>query len=185
MQNDAAKYKDPGGKADLSATLASLSDLIARLTHLVTSEDQRADLQLLQVITARLHRSAIQSAANPVTTGLQHFEPERFHRLLDLAGPRHASELLSRLAEDLADTRAKTAMAAGLRDWPSLRNASHVLISLSGSVGAVSLQHLAERLNATAQAQDDATLAAIIGIALAELDTLIAIVAATKPKPCP
>lgn len=180
MQNSDAKHE-----SHLAAVLASLSQTIATLAPLATSEGQRADVQLLQIIAARLHRSVAAAPLTTTTTGLQHYEPERFRRLLDLAGPRHAPELLARLAEDLADTRTKTATSATLRDWSTLRAASHVLISLAGSVGALSLHRLAERLNLAAQTPDEPAIADLIPATLAELDALITIVATTSPDDQP
>ena len=168
---------------DLPATLAALTGVVARLGALLRTEGQRADLQLLQTIAARLHRSvAAPKASASATPGLLQFEPDRFHRLLELAGPKHSSELLARLGDDLSATRAKLSMAAQSQDWQSLHQASHVLVSLSGSVGALSLQHLSEKLNALANAKDSLGLADLMTTTLAELDALIAIVATTSAR---
>lgn len=82
------------------------------------------------------------------------FDPDKLLRLLDLAGPEVAGELLDRLAEDLGTVGAVLSAAAPARDIAALRAQTHVLISLAGAVGAERLQHLAEDLNAAAHAAD-------------------------------
>lgn len=83
------------------------------------------------------------------------FDPEKLLRLLDLAGPEVAGELLDRLDEDLETVDAVLSDAAPARDVPALRAQTHVLISLAGAVGAERLQHLAEDLNAAAHAGNE------------------------------
>jgi hypothetical protein len=112
-------------------------------------------------------------------TGLGAFDAQRLHRLLDLAGPKHAPDLLARLSEDLTKARDQAARAAQTSDWATLRGASHVLIALGGTVGASSLQALATQVNTAAQAQQDEALRPLLPRMLAETDALIGIVAAT------
>ncbi|TAG29110.1 MAG: hypothetical protein EAZ40_02920, partial [Rhodobacterales bacterium] len=64
-------------------------------------------------------------------------------------------------------------------DWDALREGSHILISLAGSAGALSLQTMAEALNTAAHAQDGAAAHALVPGLVAELDALIALVRAT------
>lgn len=64
-----------------------------------------------------------------------------------------AIELLARLTEDLIATDTLETGAA-VADWKRLREGSHALISLAGSVGALSLQSMSEDLNAVAHRQD-------------------------------
>ena len=102
--------------------------------------------------------------------------------LLDLAGPDLAEELLARLTEDLTTTGEKLELGTAETDWTLLREGSHVLISLAGSVGALSLQGMAETLNALAHRQDSEALLVLMPPLAAELATLINLVHA-RPTP--
>lgn len=75
---------------------------------------------------------------------------DTFERLMSIAGPAAARELLDRLDDDLR--RTETELAAGLaaEDRGAIRAATHVLIALAGAVGAERLQALAQTLNAMA-----------------------------------
>lgn len=167
--------------SEIDAALDRLHLAINQLEALVSSDTQRADLDALHRAALRLGGAKLPPGKPAAATGMKQFEPARFQRLLHLAGPENGAELLARLSEDLIATRDQCSMAMTGMEWPVLRSASHVLISLAGSVGAVSLQTLAERMNAAAHATDRATLAALMPEALGELDALIAVVAATRP----
>ena len=82
-------------------------------------------------------------------------------------------DALARLTEDLTSTRDLLETGANQTDWKSLREGSHVLISLSGSVGALSLQAMSESLNAIAHRQDSDALATLMPPLAEELVTLI------------
>ncbi len=161
--------------------LAEVGRALEALAPHLHSADDQATLARLKADVARLSRPAEQP---PI--GLRSFDPTRFQRLIDLAGPAMADTLLTHLADDLARCRAM-AMAAdggpeGKHDWATLRESSHILISLAGSVGALSLQNLAETLNTAAHGQDGTTTQALIPAVVCELDALIALVRAT-PTP--
>jgi hypothetical protein len=110
------------------------------------------------------------------------FDPDRLPRLLDLVGPAEAGSFLAQLDQDLSDCAASLAVAADRQDLATFREASHVLISLSGSVGALALQSLAEAMNAAAHAGNSAALADIYSQIAPDLARLIAVVRAT-PNP--
>lgn len=109
------------------------------------------------------------------------FDPRLLRRLIDLAGPANASELLARLSEDLSTARNQASRAAQSDDWATLRGASHVLIALAGSVGARSLHALAIEVNAAAHAEQTEALVTLLSDLLAETDALICVVSATTP----
>jgi hypothetical protein len=106
------------------------------------------------------------------------FDRDRFQRLLDLIGSAETPVFLAQLALDLSGCGDAIARAAVTRDWESLRGASHVLISLAGSVGATSLHALAERLNLAASGHDTAALADVTADLAADLAALVALVRA-------
>jgi len=96
-----------------------------------------------------------------------------FADLLDLAGAESARELLERLLSDLG--RIERGLVRGLaeNDLQQLRADSHVLIAISGAVGAERLRALAEELNDAAQCADLAALHLLGNSALTQTDWLI------------
>lgn len=160
-----------------TAALAKLGRAIAALTPHLQSADDLATLARLQADFARLSGPA----ENPAL-GLRDFDPGRFQRLLDLAGPAMASTLLAHLADDLARCRTLALTGSREQDWDALRESSHILISLAGSVGALSLQAMAETLNTAAHGHEATATSALVPALVGELDALIALVQAT-PSP--
>jgi len=70
-----------------------------------------------------------------------------FDGLLATIGKDTMTELLVRVDSDLQDVSAKVSTALETHDWGLTRQASHVLISVAGAIGATELQHRAQRLN--------------------------------------
>lgn len=103
------------------------------------------------------------------------FDPAVLPRLIDLAGPATASELLTRFHTDL--TQAEVDLAIGITEpEPArLRGATHVLISLAGAAGAMGLCQLARDLNAAAQDDDPVACRRLAGPVLIELARLFAV----------
>jgi hypothetical protein len=158
------------------AALADLCEAVSALTPHLHSADDQAALSRLKAEVGRLSRPAVPA------TGISNFDPTRFQRLIDMAGPTMAGTLLEHLANDLGRCRSLAINGAADLDWDALRESSHILISLAGSVGALSLQAMAETLNAAAQAEDAPTTRATLPALGTELDALIALVGAT-PTP--
>lgn len=86
------------------------------------------------------------------------FDEQALARLLALAGPCDAPELMRRLIADVRDVA--TGMTAGLvnRDRVAMRKHSHVLLAIAGTIGAQHIYHLAQLLNQCAK--DDECVAA-------------------------
>jgi Hpt domain len=110
------------------------------------------------------------------------FDPDRLRRLLDLVGPTEARIFLTQLDRDLTDCAQSIAVATDRGDWTALREASHVLVSLAGSAGALALQSLAEAMNTAANAQNAPLLADLYVQMVPDLTRLIDVVRAT-PDP--
>lgn len=161
-----------GALADLRRAIRAVQP------HLITSYDQ-ADLALIEQAVNRLAQPRATE-----TLGISDFDPTRLAHLLQITGPSLGPELLARLTEDLTATQETLAegvrSADGSADWKRLREGSHVLISLSGSVGALSLQAMSETLNAVAHAQDRDALVALMPPLAAELSALIRLIRATR-----
>lgn len=89
---------------------------------------------------------ALPSAAlQPATLPDQ--DTAHFERLLDLAGPVAAAELLKHLRTDLIGVRLALPNTADRLDWHVIEAKTHVLIAVAGAIGARRLQAVAETLN--------------------------------------
>jgi HPt (histidine-containing phosphotransfer) domain-containing protein len=165
-----------GGSTAKSRALEGLRAAVAALRPHLTTPTQQADLMLIEETVDRLAEPAKSSP-----TGLMEFDASRLSHLLEITGPDLAIELLARLTEDLITTQDMLDRGAAEADWKRLREGSHVLISLSGSVGALSLQSMAEGVNAIAHRQDRDGLAALMPALGSELASLIQLIRATQP----
>jgi HPt (histidine-containing phosphotransfer) domain-containing protein len=159
-----------------SKALADLLHAVKALRPHVTSPDDQAALYLIEQTVAGLAETP-----SPGPVSLMDFDPSRLSHLMEITGPDLAVELLARLTEDLTTTQSKLIDGAATQDWKALREGSHVLISLSGSVGALSLQTMAESLNAIAHGQDAAAVDSLMPALKAELASLIQLIQGTRP----
>jgi HPt (histidine-containing phosphotransfer) domain-containing protein len=159
-----------------SGALSDLRRAVQALRLLVRSPDDLAELSVIDAALLRLSQPARSTGI-----GIADFDPTRLAGLLQITGPELAPELLARLTEDLTNTQDTLTAAAPSADWKRLREGSHVLISLAGSVGALSLQALSESLNAMAHAQDSDALVDLMPPLDAELAALIRLIRATRP----
>ena len=107
---------------------------------------------------------------------------KRFDALLAVAGPEGARELLQRLHEDLGAVRATLDAAVATGDIPEIRAQTHILIALSGAVGAERLHQLAEVLNIAAKRRRSGDLGALYAPCRADLGALIDLVMAEAAK---
>ncbi|MFV2033659.1 MAG: response regulator [Halocynthiibacter sp.] len=105
--------------------------------------------------------------------GLEDLDETRFLRLLEIAGPEGAKELLLRLHSDLSDVHTKLLKSISQLDHTELRAQSHVLISLAGAVGADRLQRQAEALNSAAHLHEDLAIGRLGRAADRQLRSLI------------
>lgn len=85
------------------------------------------------------------------------------------------SDLRIKLFVDLRSARAGIQQASDHGDLIAARSASHVMISLAGAIGAKRLQDLAQRLNATAHAGEDASVRSSADGCLSELDQVLSV----------
>lgn len=101
------------------------------------------------------------------------FDHARFQGLMAVAGPEGARELLDRVIEDLHRVERETVQALGEGDRAEVRAQTHVLIAVSGAVGAVRLQGLAQDLNTLAHDRDAPDMTVLGEDLLEELDRMI------------
>ncbi|BDW84781.1 hypothetical protein [Roseicyclus marinus] len=97
----------------------------------------------------------------------------RFAALLAAAGADRA-ELLERLGADLGSVLVALDGALAAGDVPEIRAQTHILIAVSGAVGADRLYRLAEVLNIAAKRRRIADLPALYAPCRADLVDLIA-----------
>lgn len=164
----------PATDDPMQGPLQELRRAVEALRPYLETSDQQADLFVIEDALARL------SAPPATTTPLGDFDPSRLSHLLEITGPDLAAELLARLTEDLTATQDLLETGVAQSDWKHLREGSHVLISLSGSVGALSLQAMSESLNAIAHRQDQDALDALMPPLSGELVALIQLIRATR-----
>lgn len=165
----------PEAADPIRGPLQDLRRAVEALRPHLLAVDQLADLSLIEAAVSRL------SAPFPAATVLAQFDPNCLEHLLTITGPGLAGELLARLTEDLTATQELLDTGAETADWKRLREGSHVLISLSGSVGALSLQAMSESLNAIAHQQDRTALDTLMPPLSGELAALIQLIRATRP----
>jgi HPt (histidine-containing phosphotransfer) domain-containing protein len=104
-------------------------------------------------------------------------DESRLDRLLVLAGPDTGAELLLRLDQDLARIATALAEAIAQDDRAKIRTETHILISVAGTVGALSLSDDARSLNLAARNAEAALPSPLIHSIPRDLATLRAVVA--------
>jgi CheY-like chemotaxis protein len=117
---------------------------------------------------AALDRLATPAAAPPA-------EPvslEIYNGLADAIGSAAMTDLLGKIDTDLAKAEAEVSRAVSGRDAALLANATHVLISVCGAVGAERVRTLAQRLNAAANGRTEEDVGALAAEMAAQLRAL-------------
>jgi len=107
-------------------------------------------------------------------------DDQRLPRLLALAGPDIARDLLDRLMSDLSGVERGLVQAGTGPDWEAIRGHTHVLIALAGAVGGLRLQARAEALNQLAHRADRSGLPARLQGVLTLLDGMIQFVSQVR-----
>ncbi|HCY99001.1 MAG: hypothetical protein A3D16_06635 [Rhodobacterales bacterium RIFCSPHIGHO2_02_FULL_62_130] len=107
------------------------------------------------------------------------FDPTTLNRLLQLAGPDFAGELLRRLHDDL--TTVANRMTADATDCAVVQAQCHVLIALAGTAGAPDLHADADRLHQLALDRDTAGMAALLPAVVRATHDLIRAIAGASP----
>ena len=108
---------------------------------------------------------------------------ERLDVLLQTAGPEQQTELLERLGEDLHAVQMALDGAVESLDIAEIRAQTHILIAISGAVGADRLCQLSEVLNIAAKRRRVDQVPVLYQEVRCDLRDLITLVAAL-PRPC-
>jgi CheY-like chemotaxis protein len=109
-------------------------------------------------------------------------QPEIYNGLKEIIGNDSMLELLSKVQSDLEEVCAGLLKGASELDIVPIRAQTHILISIAGAIGAVNLQHIAEKLNATAKSENwdeispdtakcEAAVRAVLGFVVQELNS--------------
>lgn len=160
----------------LKQTIAGLRDVLHRIGS------QNTDTTLAPLIADAIARAGL---AHQLVAGVAPLEKAAlpfivdqkvFQRLMILAGPETAMELLNQLLLDLRAAQMAMNCAAPLHDWPAVRKNCHVLIAIAGSIGATPVMTSAEAVHRAVQRSDDAAAAAEVGNLLHLLQGLITFV---------
>ncbi|WP_435257946.1 hypothetical protein ACSBLW_17850 [Thioclava sp. FR2] len=142
-----------------------VSTLSGALVHPMSPEAQDA--------VSQAHEQAVALLALIAPQESMAIDLSTFDRLMQIAGPETAPSLLQQILIDLGTIRDGLNSSAPALDWMDLRNQSHVLISIAGSLGAERLGGLAEDLNRLANRSDAQQLNTILPTLFAELDALL------------
>jgi hypothetical protein len=123
--------------------------------------------------------SAASEPTGEDTSAPQPFPGPTLMRLLDLAGPEGRGPLLAQIRRDLCDQADLLAQAT---DLASIRQATHVLIALTGSLGADVAMAEARALHALAVAGDQRALPEALCRAVTDLLGLLPLADLPQPR---
>lgn len=107
-------------------------------------------------------------------------DSEIFSSLEKTLGPDTMKELLTKVAEDLTSIRSEITSAIATDDLALFRSSSHVLISVSGAIGALSTQQLAEHLNKSSHSGKLSDIRLVATGCLTNIDRLLKFASGTK-----
>lgn len=144
-----------GGRLGELPVLALTSHIsaheIARLTRAGATEILSKPVLCPLELGRALRRAQRQdTVATPAGCPVRHDEWQALQRLVQLAGPDAAPDLLQRLQEDLSAAGRGLSVAATGDDLPAIRAHSHVVIALAGTAGCTALHEKAVALNGMA-----------------------------------
>jgi HPt (histidine-containing phosphotransfer) domain-containing protein len=163
--------------AHVDTLRTTLQSVIGQLRGLDTTSLEPAltvQLDTLHLACHSLHAELTDGeAASPHQPTQNLLDHAVFDRLITLAGPDTAPDLLDRLIEDLDAVRGSLQQAAHTSDWDVLRMQSHILIGLAGAVGAHGLHRLARTFNNIANQADHRQLAPALATVNPVLDALV------------
>lgn len=98
---------------------------------------------------------AAEPEPDPIPAEIDH---EVFDRLMAVFDGDRRTELLSQVATDIDEASVRFEAGRSVLDYGEIRAATHVLISVSGAIGASRLQSLSQCLNSAGHTTDDAAI---------------------------
>ncbi|QIE54812.1 response regulator [Pikeienuella piscinae] len=133
-------------------------------------------VDILSLLDGRAEKTSAGAAPAPGAV----IERMIYESLAASIGDDAMPELLVRIESDLQTARTDISEAGANADLDLMARASHILISVAGTVGAARLQRQSERLNRLAEEQDADAAATLAEDALPELDNVIAFIASER-----
>ena len=100
-------------------------------------------------------------------------DPLIFDTLLETIGQEAKPEFLRRIMADVGNARDQIRMAHEAEDWGSLCAATHVLVSIGGSIGANQVHNLARCLNSAGHESDTTVIDRDVPAILREIDRML------------
>lgn len=159
----------------LAALAAELLETLQPLLELPLTAAARDGISRAHAIALALHGTLTPISEPAINRSI-------FYALLEIAGEETTPKLLQQVLLDLGNVRSTLPQAILTVDWPALRQQSHILMSIAGSFGAISLHHDAEALNRVSHACDALALADLQGALQTKLDALLLFLAEEAEK---
>jgi HPt (histidine-containing phosphotransfer) domain-containing protein len=179
------KSVSPGDPSLLPAaareTLSDLRESLLRIAHLHGDGELRLPIAESIMRCNGLAALFDQVFATPPDPEMN-VDQQVFERLMLLAGPSTALELLEQMLKDLSAVSAAFAAADPLANGPVLRSQCHILIAVAGAIGATPLQKNAEQLQAAERAQDTDAIPGLSRTLMARLQSVISFVHAQRQQ---
>jgi hypothetical protein len=161
--------------------MADLLDGLSRLAATSLPPDSR--LALSGVMRHARDLEAHLVGAGAQTGGLaQTIDRGTFDNLMLLAGPGVATELLQQLSADLSQVLVNLRKALPRTDWEAIRSQTHILMALTGSIGAMRGHSMALELNQAAHDEDRAITRLTAANVMGEIETLIVFITAERQR---
>lgn len=137
----------------VASLLDALQETLSEISKLENPRLMLNNLRLLRMdLESLITEISIKTNADPDPSDL--ITRDSFDALIEMAGPDVVPELLYQLVSDLTDLQEQLPKSLAEMNWDAIRSNSHVIIALSGSIGATKLETMAIELNLAAHSQE-------------------------------
>lgn len=144
---------------------------------------QKLDALGERVLHAVGQRAKVADVAHLPNPQREALDLEVFRPLAEMMGPEMIRKVLAQMETDIGQTIGDLETASREGDFGKARSAAHVMVSVSGSVGARQLMHRARQISAAAQKMDLDRLQALASGLRKLLDDLICAISAEVDRP--
>ncbi|MCU0802737.1 MAG: hypothetical protein MUD11_13380 [Rhodobacteraceae bacterium] len=175
MSNSPLVQEARQARVMVEAHIAALQDMLGQIGRL-SAECAVQDLVAEALSRCQMLRQ-LGAGQGQMTAPLDRtVDLQIFERLMVLAGPSTAIELLDQVKADLQVISTNLQAGAGRLDWAMMRAECHTLVAVAGAVGATTLQAHAETLHTAAVATNVAVVIEVMPALSEGLDRLITFV---------
>jgi len=143
---------------------------------ILSIEQFGADIRRFMRDRARTASSAVAGSAAGAggsDAAASDVDRDLFDHLAQSIGPAATAELLEKVESDLRSTRARLVKALDPINVDEIRAVTHIVVSVSGAVGALALSQQAGRVNAAAHGNDASDLSAGVRGLLGMIDQVL------------